>query len=267
VNRIDGRIALISGAGNGIGARTAQVLAEAGANVVVSDIDERAGQMVVESILAGKGHALFHRLDVTQERDWQGVTKRICDEFGGLDVLVNNAGVEMIKPVAELTLEDWHWVSRINLDGVFLGTKYGIWAMTEGSTGRFKGGSIVNLSSVAGLVGAPFCSAYHMTKGGVRLFTKSVALECGVLKNGVRVNSVHPGIVQTPMVEQAWKEWTTVGFGTNEEDTRQRALALHPIGRLGEPDDVAKAILYLASDDSSFVTGAELVVDGGFTAT
>jgi NAD(P)-dependent dehydrogenase (short-subunit alcohol dehydrogenase family) len=266
MNRVDGKVAPISGAGQGIGARTAQVLAEAGASVVVSDINENTGKAVTETIQAVGHQALFHRLDVTQETDWKAVMERVCAQFGGLDVLVNNAGVELIKPVAELTLDEWRWITRINLDGVFLGTKYGIWAMTVGSTARPKGGSIINLSSVAGITGSAFQSAYNMTKGGVRLFTKSVAHECGLLRNGVRVNSVHPGVIQTPMVEQAWKGWTAVGYGENEEDTRQRVLSMHPIGRLGEPDDIAKAILYLASEDSSFVTGAELVVDGGFTA-
>ncbi|AMK77524.1 MULTISPECIES: SDR family NAD(P)-dependent oxidoreductase [Methylomonas] len=266
MKQLDGKVALITGAGQGIGARTAQVLAEAGASVVVSDINEDTGQAITETILAAGHQALFQRLDVTREADWQAAMQLICDRFGGLDALVNNAGVEMIRPVAELTLDEWHWVSRINLDGVFLGSKYGISAMTTGSKTRPRGGSIINLSSVAGITGVAFQSAYNMTKGGVRLFTKSVAHECAVLGNGVRVNSVHPGVIQTPMVEQAWKEWTAVGYGKDEAETRRNILAMHPIGRLGEPDDVAKAILYLASDDSSFVTGAELVVDGGFTA-
>ena len=149
---------------------------------------------------------------------------------------------------------------------MFLGTKYGIRAMTEGSTTRPKGGSIVNLSSVAGIIGTAFQSAYNMTKGGVRLFTKSVAHECGLLGNGVRVNSVHPGVIRTPMMDAGLKEWTAMGYGATDEETLKNVLAMHPIGRFGETDDVAKAIRYLASDDSSFVTGAELVVDGGMTA-
>jgi len=190
----------------------------------------------------------------------------VCSSFGGLDVLVNNAGVELVKSIADLTLDDWHGVSRINLDGVFLGTKYGIRAMTEGSTSRPKGGSIINLSSVAGLVGVAFTSAYSMTKGGVRLFSKSAALECGLLRNGVRVNSVHPGVIRTPMVDAELPKWTAMGFGQDVSDTLKNITAMHPIGRFGEPREVAKVILFLASDDSSFVTGAEFAVDGGFTA-
>jgi 3(or 17)beta-hydroxysteroid dehydrogenase len=266
VSRIDGKVALISGAASGIGAETARVLAEAGGVVVLADIDEAGGARVTAALEAAGHGAHFQRLDVTREQDWKSVTRHVCDELGGIDVVVNNAGIELIKRIADLTLDDWHRVSRVNLDGVFLGTKYGIWAMTEGSTRRPKGGSIVNLSSVAGLVGTPGQSAYNMSKGGVRLFTKSAALECAQLGYGIRVNSVHPGVIETPMVAAAWKGWSAVGFGATDAETRANVLALHPIGRLGRAEDVARAILYLASDDSSFVTGAELVVDGGLTA-
>jgi len=266
MSRLDGMISLVSGAASGIGAETARTLAAAGSNVVLVDINERAGTEVAGEIEAAGNKARFHRLDVTREEDWKTVTERVCEELGGLDVLVNNAGVESIRLISDLTLEEWHRVCHVNLDGVFLGTKYGIWAMTEGSRSRPKGGSIVNLSSVAGIIGAAGQSAYNMTKGGVRLFTKSAALECARLQLGVRVNSVHPGVIETPMVDEAWQAWTAVGYGETEAETREVVLGLHPIGRLGRPADIAKAILYLASEDSSFVTGAELVVDGGFTA-
>lgn len=264
--RIDGKVALISGAASGIGAETARTFAAAGGVVLATDVNEEAGKRLVAEIESAGHAAEFQALDVTREEDWERVIRQACDRHGGLDVLVNNAGIECIKTIADLTLEEWRRVCRVNLDGVFLGTKYGIRAMTEGSTARPRGGSIVNLSSVAGIVGTPGQSAYNMTKGGVRLFTKSAALECARLGNGVRVNSVHPAVIETPLVEAAWKGWTEVGFGENEEETRANVLALHPIGRFGQPIDVAKAILYLASDDSSFVTGAELVVDGGLTA-
>jgi len=263
---LTGKVALVSGAGQGIGARTAEVLAEAGAVVIVTGRTDAPCKAVVERIRAAGHQAHFRHLDVTLEADWRGVMEEVCAKFGGLDVLVNNAGVELIKPLDDITLEDWHGICSINLDGVFLGSKYGIRAMTKGSTSRPKGGSIVNLSSVAGMVGQGFQSAYNMTKGGVRLFTKAVAHECCMLRNGVRVNSVHPGIINTPMSTAGMPRYTAVGYGRNDEETLQNALAMHPIGRFGEPDDVAKAILYLASDDSSFVTGAELAVDGGFTA-
>jgi 3(or 17)beta-hydroxysteroid dehydrogenase len=263
---LKGKVALVSGAGQGIGARTAEVLAEAGAIVIVTGRTDAPCKAVVERI-RGAGHeAHFRHLDVTREEDWKSVMSDVGASFGGLDVLVNNAGGLLIKPLAEITLEDWQETCRINLDSVFLGTKYGVEAMTEGSTSRPKGGSIVNVSSVAGLVGQAFYSAYTMSKGGVRLFTKSVAHECGLLRNGVRVNSVHPGVILTSMAAEAGQTLTALGVGKTEEETLSAVLALHPVGRLGEADDVAKAIRYLASDDSSFVTGAELVVDGGFTA-
>ena len=263
---LKGKVALVTGAGQGIGARTAEVFAAAGAVVMVTDVNDGTGRATIERIRAAGFDAHFRHLDVTREDEWKVVTDAVCSSFGGLDVLVNNAGVELIKPLATLTLEEWHWICRINLDGVFLGSKYGVRAMTEGSTRRPKGGSIINLSSVAGLVGTAFQSAYNMTKGGVRLFTKSIAHECGLLRNGVRVNSVHPGVIRTPMMDAGLKEWTAMGYGKDDEQTLANVLAMHPIGRFGEADDVAKAILYLASDDSSFVTGAELAVDGGFTA-
>jgi NAD(P)-dependent dehydrogenase (short-subunit alcohol dehydrogenase family) len=234
--------------------------------VIVTGRTDAPCKAAVERIRAAGHQAHFRHLDVTREDDWRTVMDEVCATFGGLDVLVNNAGVELIKPLDDITLDDWHGICRINLDGVFLGSKYGIRAMTVGSTSRPKGGSIVNLSSVAGIIGTAFTSAYNMTKGGVRLFTKAVAHECCMLRNGVRVNSVHPGIINTPMATAGMPRFTAVGYGRNDEETLRNALAMHPIGRFGEPDEVAKAILYLASDDSSFVTGAELVVDGGFTA-
>jgi NAD(P)-dependent dehydrogenase (short-subunit alcohol dehydrogenase family) len=266
MRHLEAKVALVSGGAQGIGARTAEVLAESGAVVVVTDVNDAAGEATAARIRSAGGEAHFRHLDVTREDDWRSVMDDVCARFGGLDVLVNNAGIELIKPIAEIALEEWQWICRVNLDGVFLGTKHGIRAMTEGSTSRPKGGSIVNLSSVAGIIGAAFQSAYSMTKGGVRLFTKSAAYECGLLRNGVRVNSVHPGIIRTPMMDAGLKEWIALGIAKDEKSALAMGVSLHPIGRLGEPDDVAKAIRYLASDDSSFVTGAELVVDGGLTA-
>lgn len=263
---LQGKVALVTGAGEGIGARTAEVLAEAGANVIVTGRTDGPCLEVVERI-RGAGHeASFHHLDVCVEDDWRRVLDDVCASFGGLDILVNNAGVLLIKPLADTTLQEWHDLARVNLDGVFLGTKHGIRAMTDGSTTRPRGGSIINLSSVAGLVGVGFYSIYSMSKGGVRLFTKSAAAECALLRNGVRVNSVHPGVIATPMAAEGIPALMEVGYGRNAAEINQLMIDKHPMGRLGTPDEVARAILFLASGASSFVTGAELVVDGGFAA-
>lgn len=260
MSRLDNKLALITGASSGIGAETAKTFAKAGADVVVTDINEKNGVALANSIVAEEGRAHFYKLDVTREEDWSSVMATVATELGPIDALVNGAGIECVKPIDDLTLEDWHHVSRINLDGVFLGTKYGIRAMTGG-------GSIVNISSVAGLVGTPGQSAYNMTKGGVLLFSKSAALECARLGNGVRINTVHPGVIDTPMLSETLPEWTAVGWGDTNEETMEAVLNAHPIGRIGLASDVAKGILFLASDDSSFMTGSELVIDGGFTAT
>lgn len=259
MNRLDNKIALVTGGASGIGAQTSRLFAEAGAEVVMVDINEQAGVGLARDIVAEGGRAHFYTLDVTREDNWCSVMATVAAEVGILDILVNGAGIECVKLIDELTLEDWHRVSRINLDGVFLGTKYGIRAMTGG-------GSIINISSVAGLVGSSGQSAYNMTKGGVLLFSKSAALECGQLGNGVRINTVHPGVIDTPMLTETLPDWTAVGYGETDEETMENVLALHPIGRIGQAVDVAKGILFLASDDSSFMTGSELVIDGGFTA-
>lgn len=263
---LGGKVALVTGAGQGIGARTSEALAAAGAAVIVTGRTEQPCRAVVAQIRAAGHAAHFRRLDVSSEHDWRTVMDDVCANFGGLDVLVNNAAVEMIKPLAQLTLDDWHAICRINLDGVFLGTQYGVRAMTEGSTTRPQGGSIVNVSSVYGLVGAAFQSAYCMTKGGIRLFTKAVAAECALLRNGVRVNSIHPGGVQTRMIDALISELTALGMTPSPEETRKAGFAMHPMGRFADPREIASAVLFLASDDSSFVTGAELAVDGGYSA-
>ena len=259
MNRLDKKLALITGAASGIGAQTAKLFAEAGADVAMVDINEQDGVALARDIVAEGGRAHFYKLDVTREENWSSVMATVAAELGTLDVLVNGAGIECVKLIDDLTLEDWHRVSRINLDGVFLGTKYGIRAMTGG-------GSIINISSVAGLIGSPGQSAYNMTKGGVLLFSKSAALECGRLGNGVRINTIHPGVIDTPMLSETLPDWTAVGYGETDDKTMEAVLAMHPIGRIGQAIEVAKGILFLASDDSSFMTGSAMVIDGGFTA-
>jgi len=253
MGRVSGKVALVTGGALGLGKATAEMLAREGAKVVVTDVKEAEGGKTVEGIRAGGAEAIFVRHDASSEDDWKAVLKQALDAFGRLDVLVNNAGIGILGNVEDTTLEDWRKTQSVNLDGVFLGTKYGIEAMR-----RSGGGSIINLSSIEGLVGDPNLAAYNASKGGVRIFTKSAALHCARQGYGIRINSVHPGYIWTPMVEAVSK---------GKDTEKYKALVdLHPIGRLGEPDDIAYGILYLASDESKFVTGSELVIDGGYTA-
>ena len=254
MGRVDGKVAVITGAAAGIGHATAGLLAREGAQVAVTDIESGAGREAAEEIKRRGGQAQYWQLDTTDEPAVQRVFAEVAGAFGHLDVLVNNAGISGVnKPTHELTLEEWNRVISVNLNGVFLCTKHAIPYMRQAG-----GGSIINLSSIYGLVGAPDSPAYHAAKGGVRLMSKTDALLYA--EDGIRVNSVHPGFVWTPMVENVFRKQGSV------EEGRRQLIKLHPIGRLGEPGDIAYGILYLASDEARFVTGSELVIDGGYTA-
>jgi 3(or 17)beta-hydroxysteroid dehydrogenase len=263
MNRVKDKVAIITGAAGGLGQAQALLLAREGAKVVLTDIIETEPAETVEEIRRGGGEAIFVRHDVTSEHDWSEVIKQTLSSFGRLDVLVNNAGILMSKAIADMSLEDWRRVMSINLDGVFLGTKHAIGAMKKSG-----GGSIVNMSSVGGLVGMPAdSSAYCASKGGVRLFTKASALQCSKLGHdyNIRVNSVHPGFILTSMLEKVMRASVAI-TGCSYEEAKKIREGSTMLGRLGEPADVAYAVLYLASDESKYVTGAELVVDGGYTA-
>lgn len=253
MGRVTGKVALITGGALGLGKAAAEMLAREGAKVVVTDINAEEGQKTTAGIVANGGKAIFVQHDAASEAQWKAAIAAALDAFGRLDVLVNNAGIGFLGSVEDTTLEAWRKTQSVNLDGVFLGTKYGIEAMRKSG-----GGSIINLSSIEGLVGDPDLAAYNASKGGVRIFSKSAALHCARQQYGIRINTVHPGYIWTPMVEAV-----TQGEGTEKY---QALVDLHPIGHLGEPDDVAYGILYLASDESKFVTGTELVIDGGYTA-
>ena len=255
MNRMRGKTAIVTGGAVGIGRACALKLAEEGAAVTVTDLDGGKGSLVVEEIRGRGGDAIFIEQDVADEARWEHVMKLVIERYKKLDVLVNNAGVALAKDVEHTTLAEWRWLMSINLDGVFLGTKHAIQAMKTN-----RGGSIVNLSSIEGLVGDPNLAAYNASKGGVRLLTKSAALYCAKAGYNIRVNSVHPGYIWTPMVENFLKSQGDVAQGRKTLDS------LHPIGHVGEPDDIAYGVLYLASDESKFVTGTELVIDGGYTA-
>ena len=263
MNRLDGKVALISGAARGIGAETARLMIEAGAKVAIGDVLDERGR---ETARALGNDALYQHLDVTREEDWQAAIAATVARFGGLDILVNNAGLFLGKGIEEASLEEWHRLCAVNLTGVFLGTKHALPALRERARQSPHGSAIVNLASVAGLVGSQLDPLYSMTKGGVTLFTKSTALEFARKGYRVRVNSIHPGLIQTDMGEQTFVSRAR-NLGSNDVDAvRQQAMSRHPIGRLGVPDDIAKGIVFLASDDSGFMTGAGLVIDGGSTA-
>ncbi len=254
MDRVKGKVAIITGAAAGLGEADALLLAKEGAKVVVADIDEVKGNKVADEIRREGGEAVFVKHDVTSEKDWNHVIEKTLSEFGKLDILVNNAGIQIIKEVEDLSLEEWRRLMSVNLDGVFLGTKYAIRAMKDSG-----GGSIINMSSAAGIVGTlDNTSAYCASKGAVRLFTKAVALECSKAGHNynIRVNSVHPGVIETPLVAAM----------ARDKEVKKTMESIHPIGFLGKPIDVAYAVLYLASDESRLVTGAEMVIDGGWTA-
>ncbi len=269
MNRVDGKVALVTGAGRGLGEAAARLLAEAGATVVITDLQTDAATRLAREIAdqagrADAAHALGH--DVTSEDDWQRVIDTVTGRCGGIDVLVNNAGVALTGTIAETTLETWRKVVSVNLDGVFLGMKCVLPAMRP-RTGQWEGGgSVINISSILGLVGSPGAASYAASKGGVRLLTKTAALEFGRLGYGIRVNSVHPGYIETAMFDYAVTRQVERGLVGTTEEGRQRLQSMHPIGRIGKPIDVARAVLWLASAASSFTTGSEVVVDGGYTA-
>jgi len=254
MGRVDGKVALITGGARGIGKAAAQVLAAEGASVALTDVLDDEGEAVVRSIRGEGGTARYWPLDVSDEDEVRGAMAEVADEFGGLDVLVNNAGISgPDKPTDQLTEEEWDRVQAVNVKGVFFCTKHAIPLLRKGA-----GGSIVNLSSIYGLIGAPDVPPYHASKGAVRLMTKTDSLLYA--KEGIRVNSIHPGFVWTPMVE------SYVESAGDVEAGRAALADLHPLGHVGEPEDVAYGILYLASDEAKFITGAELVIDGGYTA-
>ena len=247
--RLNGKVALISGGARGMGAVEAELFASHGAKVVIGDVLIEEGRLTAQRIIDQGGQAHFQPLDVTDERQWASIVAETVTRFGGLDVLVNNAGIYRIATIEQTSIDVFRQIMEVNVAGVFLGTRTVIPEMRKRG-----GGSIINISSTAGLAGSANSSAYQASKGAVRIFTKSTAIEH--VGNGIRANSVHPGMIDTDMITVLLKD---------PEERRQR-IASVPLGRVGTALDVAYAVLYLASDESSFVTGAELVVDGGKTA-
>lgn len=259
MGRVSGKVALVSGASSGIGAACARLLAAEGAAVMMIDRNEALGHSVLAEIRDAGGTAEFVRHDVTDEPGWITLMDTIRNRFHGLNIAVNCAGTTLDRSIdpAEQTLEEWRQVNSVNMEGVFLATKHELRLMKEGA---LVNGSIVNMSSVLGIVGQPGIAAYNASKAGVRLYSKSVALSCAKQRIKVRVNTVHPGFIRTPMLNQSLKRFADPLEGKAFYDN------LQPIGHLGEAEDIAMGVLYLASDEARFVTGAELVIDGGYTA-
>jgi cyclopentanol dehydrogenase len=254
--RLEGKVALITGAASGVeedlmgfGGAAARLFAQEGAKVVLTDIKEEMGERTAIQIRENGGEALFLRHDVTSEQNWIEVVASTVSNYGKLDILVNNAGTSAPATVEETTVEAWDEQMDVHAKGAFLGTKQAIPEMR-----KVGGGSIINISSISGLVGSPSSAAYHAAKGAIRLFTKAAAIQYA--KENIRVNSVHPGYAHTPLTSYSY----------DNEPGRRDWLERIPLGRLGNAYDIAYGILYLASDESSFVTGAELVIDGGTTA-
>lgn len=257
--RVEGKVALITGGASGIGRGCAEKLAAEGATCVITDLQDDKGAEAVAAVAKAGGKAWYLHHDVTDEAAWEGVIAQVKAREGRLDILVNNAGIGIGGSILEMTLADWRKQTAVNLDGVFLGVKHAIPLMRVSG----DGGSIINMSSVAGLKGSAILAGYCATKGGVRLFTKAVAMECANAKDGIRVNSVHPGIIETPI-------WTTIGVTTNPganapPDLDALSTMAVPLGVKGYPEDIANGVLWLASAESRYVTGAELVIDGGLS--
>jgi len=247
--RLENKVALISGGARGMGAVEAKMFVQEGAKVVFGDVLDEDGKQTEAEINEAGGECVFVHLDVTDETAWQDAVAAAVDRFGKLDILVNNAGIARINNVEDTTSDEWDLVMDINAKGVFLGTKAAIPEIRKAG-----GGSIVNISSIAGLTGGR-TSSYAASKGAVRLLTKSTAIQYA--GESIRCNSVHPGVIETPM---------TTPMMLNTQEGRDLNASRHPLGRVGQPEDIAYGVLFLASDESSFMTGSELVIDGGLTA-
>jgi NAD(P)-dependent dehydrogenase (short-subunit alcohol dehydrogenase family) len=256
MGQVEGKVAIVTGGASGIGAACAATLAREGAKVVITDIDDAGAQAVVGKIAAAGGEATCLHQDVSIEEEWPRVIEATERRFGPLNVMMANAGIGILCKAIEMSLADWRRQTAINLDGVFLSVKYAVPAMR-----RAGGGSIIITSSVAGLRGSAGLAGYCATKGGVRLFAKAVAMECAAEGDGIRINTVHPGVIDTPI-------WTKISSSTGRNtpiDPNEVSKSGVPLGRVGQAQDIANGVLFLASDASSYMTGAELVIDGGMT--
>ncbi|UZK67272.1 SDR family NAD(P)-dependent oxidoreductase [Sphingomonas sp. M1-B02] len=250
--RLAGKTALVTGAASGIGRACAQLMAEQGAHLFLGDVDDAAGRAETAALEAAGFGATYLNLNVASEAYWQAAARAVREQAGRLDILVNNAGIGIGGPIEDLSLEDWRRQQAVNLDGPFLGIKHCLPLMREGG-----GGSIVNIASVTGIRGSGVFVSYAASKGGLLAFTRAMAKQCAAARDGVRVNAVAPGVIETPIFARL------EGVPGNAADAAATAARLVPLGHAGTPEDVAHGVLYLASDEARYVTGTELVIDGG----
>lgn len=264
--RLKGKVALVSGGLRGIGLACVERFLAEGAEVVLTDLNEPDSQHAASMMDRLGQAATYIRADVTRSEDWKAAHAAVKEKHGKLHILVNNAGTDLTGPVESLTDEAWRRIMSINVDGVFMGTRAFVPMMAE-SGKDFKGGaSIINVSSIMGLVGMSEVSAYNASKGAVRLFTKGIAIEFAQKRMPIRANSLHPGFVHTPLMDEGFQRWVESGVAEKAQDLVDMVAANTPTGRIAQPEELAGAAFFLASEDSSYMTGAELVVDGGWTA-
>ena len=264
--RLKGRVCFVSGGLRGIGLACVERFLAEGAEVVLSDLDA-PDSLLASEVMARLGQAASYvSANVTQEADWQRACDMVQSRHGKLHVLVNNAGTDLTGPVETLSMESWRRIMDINVDGVFLGVKTFVPMLAASGADVRGGSSIINVSSIMGLVGMSEVSAYNASKGAVRLFTKGIAVEFATKKMPIRANSLHPGFVLTPLLHAGFQRWVDAGAAEKSQDIIDTMAAQTPIGRLAEPAELASGVFFLASSDSAYMTGAELVIDGGWTA-
>jgi 3(or 17)beta-hydroxysteroid dehydrogenase len=264
--KLAGRVALVTGAGRGIGAAVARRLASEGAEVAVTDISLESAQAIANAIVTAHGKAFALALDVCDPLAWTCVIAHVAEHAGRLDILVNNAGLVLAKYVEETSLEEWQQTMSVNLQGPFLGVKAALPLMRETATGTPFGGSIVNMSSVSGMVGTASLAAYTASKGGLRFFSRSIALDFARRGYRLRSNSVHPGLTEGESANALFAARVRTGQSRDLDAAREAMIETYPLGRMARQEDIANGVLFLASDDSAFVTGTELVIDGGRAA-
>jgi NAD(P)-dependent dehydrogenase (short-subunit alcohol dehydrogenase family) len=263
---LEKRVALVTGAGGGIGAAICHRLSKEGAFVIAADLNFDNARKVADQLRRGGGGVLPIPLDVTNQLQWRSAVAETLRVAGGLDILVNNAGVAHIKPLEAVSVDEWNADINVNLNGAFLGIKESLNAMRESAKRSPSGASIVNIASVSALVGSPGMPAYSASKGGLRLFSKAIALDFAKRRYGIRVNSIYPGLIDTSLTTPLFESMRDANSNKDIETIRAEVIRGYPIGRIGRPEEIAGVVCFLAGDDSSYMIGAELIVDGGLTA-